>query len=169
MAEARARVARLEAALQVLGETSPEAQPIQEALRKAREQCRVHPVGERLDSTLKFIQRSRARIEKIQVDLTREQSLLHQALESLERLRDEAANSVPEPMPRPQEQMDIEDPAEEVRRLRAQIAELQHDRAAKQEVEENRAKKARILSTPPLDLSPIHSGVVGARRCDARL
>ena len=72
VAEARARVARLEAALQVLGETSPEAQPIQEALRKARAQCRVQPVGERLDSTLKFIQRSRARIEKIQVDLTRE-------------------------------------------------------------------------------------------------
>ena len=131
VAEARTRVARLEAALQVLGETSPEAQPIQESLRKAREQCRVQPVGERLDSTLKFIQRSRVRIEKIQVDPTREQSLLQQALESLERLRDEAASSVPEPT---QEQMDVEDPAEEVRRLRAQIAELQHDRAAKREV-----------------------------------
>ena len=46
VAEARARVARLEAALQVLGETSFEAQPIQKALRKAREQCRVKPVGE---------------------------------------------------------------------------------------------------------------------------
>ena len=33
--------------------------------------------------------------------------------------------------------MDVEDPAEEVRRLRAQIAELQHDRAAKQEAEES--------------------------------
>ena len=82
----------------------------------------------------------------------------------MERLRDEAASSVLEPMPRAQEQMDVEDPAEEVRRLRAQVAELQHDRAAKQEVEENRAKKARILSMPPLDLTPIHSGVGGGAR-----
>ena len=59
VAEARARVARLEAALQVLGETSPEAQPIQEVLRKAREQCRVQPVGERLDSTLKCSSKDR--------------------------------------------------------------------------------------------------------------
>ena len=73
---------------------------------------------------------------------------------AVERLRDEAASSVPEPTPRPQEQMDVEDPAEGVRRLRAQIAELRHDRAAKQEAEENRAKKARILSTPPLAFVP---------------
>ena len=77
--------------------------PIREALPKAREQCRVQLVGERLDSTFKFIQRSRARIEKIQVDLTREQSLLQQG-ESLKRLREEEASSVPEPMPRAQEQ-----------------------------------------------------------------
>ena len=53
VAEARARV-RLEAALQVLGEESPEAQPIKESLLKAREQSRVQPVGERSDSTLKL-------------------------------------------------------------------------------------------------------------------
>ena len=81
----------------MLGETSPEAQPIQ------------GPRTERLDSTLKFIQRSRARINKIQADLSREQSLLQQVLESLERLRDEGATSVPEPTHRPQEQMDAAD------------------------------------------------------------
>ena len=158
VAEARARVVRLEAALQVLGEESPEAQPIKEALLKAREQSRVQPVGERLDSTLKFIQRSRTRIEKIQADLTREQVLLQQAMESLERLRDEAASSVPEQVRRPQAPMDVEDSEEEVRRLRAQVAELQQERAARQEVEESKAKKARVLSTPTLDLAPIHSG-----------
>ena len=46
-----------------------------------------------------FVQRSRARIEKILADLTREQYLLHQALESLQRLRDEAIKSVPDPTP----------------------------------------------------------------------
>ena len=163
VAEARARVVRLEAALQVLGEESPEAQPIKEALLKARELSRVQPVGERLDSTLKLIQRSRTRIEKIQADLTREQVLLQQAMESLEWLRDEVASSVPEQVRRPQAPMDVEDPEEEVRRLRAQVAELQHERAARQEVEESKAKKARVLSTPTLDLVPIHSGAAGWR------
>ena len=62
---------------------------------------RVQPVGQTSDSTLKLIQRSRARIEEIQADLTREQSLLQQALGSVERLRDEAATSVLEPTRRP--------------------------------------------------------------------
>ena len=48
-------------------------------------------------------------------------------MESLERLRDEAASSVPEQVQRPQAPMDVEDPEEEVRRLRAQVAELQHE------------------------------------------
>ena len=41
VAEARACVLRLEAALKVLGEDSPEAQPIKEALKKAQDQCRL--------------------------------------------------------------------------------------------------------------------------------
>ena len=90
----------------------------------------MQPAGERLDSTLKFIERSRTRIEKIQVDLTRE-ALLQQPMESLERLRDEAVSSVPEPVRRPQAPMHVGDPEEEVRRLRAQVAELQHERAAR--------------------------------------
>ena len=53
----------------------------------------MQPVGGRLDSNLKFLQRSRARIEKIQSDLSREQSLLQVALENLERLRDDAATA----------------------------------------------------------------------------
>ena len=117
-----------------------------------------------MDSTLKFIQRSRTRIEKIQADLTQEQTLVQQAVESLERLRHEAASSVPEPVRRPRAPMDVEDPDKEVRRLRAQVAQLQHERAARQEAEESMAKKARMLSTPTLDLAPIHSGAaVGSR------
>ena len=55
----------LEAALKVLGEDSPEAQPLKEALKKAQDQCRVLPVGERLNSTMKIVHRSQARIEKM--------------------------------------------------------------------------------------------------------
>ena len=167
VSEARARVLRLEAALQVLEEDSPEGLPIKEALKKARDQCRALPIGERLDSTLKFVQRSRARIEKIQADLTREQHLLQQALESLQRLRDEAINSVPDPSPngRPPVPMDVENSVEEVRRLRAQVADLQQERALGQETDESRAKKARTLSvpTPALGVGPAH-GVGGSSR-----
>ena len=134
----------------MLGEDSPEAQPLEEALKKTHDKCRVLPVGERLDPTLKFIQRSQARIEKMQDELGREKTLLEQALVSLERLRDEAANSVSEPPHNsrpPQAKMVVEDSEEEIRRLRAQVAELQQERVAGHETEESRAKKARTLST----------------------
>ena len=144
----------LEAALQVLGEDSPEGQPIKEALKKARDQCPALPI--------------RARIEKIQADLTREQHLLQQALESLQRLRDDTNNSVlgPSPNGRPPVPMDVENPVEEVQRLRAQVAELQQERASGQETDESRAKKARILSvpTPTLDVGPVHGVVGGSSR-----
>ena len=77
-------------------------------------------------------------------------------MESLERLRDEAVSSVLEQVRRPQAPMDVFDPKEEVWRLRAQVAELQQERAARQEpAEESKAKKARVLSIPMLDLVPI--------------
>ena len=75
---ARARVGRLEAALEVLGSDIPEAQPSKALLTKAQEQTRVLPIGERMDSTLKFSERSKARIEKQQAELSREQDLLQQ-------------------------------------------------------------------------------------------
>ena len=71
---------RLEAALEVLGSDSPEAQPLNILLKKGQEQIRVLPIWERMDSTLKFIQRSRARIDKQQAELSREQDLVQQAL-----------------------------------------------------------------------------------------
>ena len=46
--------------------------------------------------------------------------------------------------------------------MTARVAEL-HERAARQEVEEGRAKKARVLSAPTLDLAPLHVGGAGSR------
>ena len=43
--EAKARVARLEGALQLLGVDSPDAEPIKVVLEMARGQCRVLPLG----------------------------------------------------------------------------------------------------------------------------
>ena len=58
--------------------------------------------------------------------------------------------------------MDVEGPEGEVRRLRAQIAELQHERAPRQEVEESKAKKARVVNAH-VGFGPIHSGATGSR------
>ena len=81
--------------------------------KKARDQSPVLPIGERLDSTLKFVQRSRARIEKIQADFTREQHL--PGCET----KQSTVSPIPLPTARPPVPMDIENPVEEVRRLRA--------------------------------------------------
>ena len=66
MAEASARVTRLEAALQLLGEDSLVAAPLKVALEQARGQARLRPVGERLDSCLHFIERVKKQIAKAQ-------------------------------------------------------------------------------------------------------
>ena len=140
----------------MLGENSPEAQPIQEALKKGpswREvgfHPEVHP-------------KIAARIEKIQADL-RTVSPATGCGELGKVARRSSHQCAGANTSSTQEQIDVEDPKEEVRRLRAQVAELQHERAARQEAEESRAKKARILSTPPLDLSPLHSGW-GSAQC----
>ena len=152
VADARAHVARLEAALQVLGEDSVEAQPIKEALKKAREQTRVLSIGERLDSTLKFIQRSRARIEKIQADLSREQSLLQGALENLERLRDEAGGGVSPP------------PSDGCRGSRGRASKVEGGscRLARTSSEARSGReKARVLPTPS-DLAPFQPAGAGS-------
>ena len=51
-AEAAARVGRLEAALALLGEDDPDAEPLKVALKQAKLQARVRPVGKRLDLCL---------------------------------------------------------------------------------------------------------------------
>ena len=157
---ARARVERLEA-LEVL-----EAQPFKTLLKKAQERTRVLPIGERMDSSLKFIQRSKARIEKQQAELSREQDLLQQALVNLERPREEAAISVAQHASGQShaQQMHVEVPNEELQRLRAQVADMQAERDAIQEVEATRTKKARTLSSPSADLVSIQSGGVGCVR-----
>ena len=135
--EARGRAERLEAALKVLGEDIPEAQPLKEALKKAQDQCSVLLVGERLDSTLK----SRDLRRGYASGVGSRKTLMQQVLLSQERLRDEAANSVSEPPHNsrpPQAQMEVDDPEEEIRRLRAQVAELHQERAAEHETGESR-------------------------------
>ena len=57
VAEASARVERLEVALKLLGEDDPDAEPLKIALKRAKSQAQVRPVGERLDLCLQYIAR----------------------------------------------------------------------------------------------------------------
>ena len=59
--------------------------------------------------------------------------------------------------------MHVEDPNEELQRLRAQVADMQAERDA-QDVEATRTKKARTLSSPSADLVSIQSGGAGCVR-----
>ena len=97
VAEAQARVSRLQAALDLLGADNPDAELLKASLETAKRQCRVQPVGERLDSCLKFVERAQGRIERqkkiveeAQQLLTKCESQLAAGLQDLERLRAEA-------------------------------------------------------------------------------
>ena len=97
MAEVSARVTRLEAALQFLGENSLDAVPLKVALEQARGQARLRPVGERLDSCLQFIERVKKQIAKAQdrqrqaqSDRTFQEEKLAEGLRNLEILLGQA-------------------------------------------------------------------------------
>ena len=152
VAEASARVERLEAALKLLGEDDPDAEPLKIALKRAKSQAQVRPVGERLDLCLQYIARVKRQVaraeehvrEAKEAQVQMEEKLAN-GLRDLEALRAEASE---EPRQRPQQGvaqpvMEVE-PNEEIVRLRALVAELQKERV--QGVEANRTKKARTLA-----------------------
>ena len=57
VAEAQARVSRLQAAVDLLGVDNPDAELLKASLETAKRQCRVQPVKEQLDSCPKFVER----------------------------------------------------------------------------------------------------------------
>ena len=75
VAEAQARVSRLQAALD-LGADNPDAELLKSSLEIAKWHCRVQPVGERLDSCLKFVERAQGRIERQKKIVEEAQQLL---------------------------------------------------------------------------------------------
>ena len=62
--------------------------------------------------------------------------------------------------------MVVEIPVEDVRKLKAQVVELQHERASGQKTDDSRAQKARTLlvSIPALDVRSLHGVVGGSSR-----
>ena len=72
VAEAQARVVRLQGAVDLLGEDNPDAAGLKTMLAEAKAQTRVAPVGERLDACLKFIERAKKRLERSRRDQSAE-------------------------------------------------------------------------------------------------
>ena len=164
VADAAARVGRLEAALQLLGEDDPDAEPLKVALKQARMQARVRPVGERLDLCLQYVARVKKQVARAEDQVREAREALAQmeeklanGLRDLEVLRAEASaqpRHCPEPNT-PRQGMEV-DANEEVIRLRAQVAELQ-ERQVGQEADSSR-KKARTTEISLTNVTPVLGG-----------
>ena len=153
-----------EAALALLGEDDPDAEPLKVAFKQAKLHARVCPVGERLDLCLQYATRVKKQVARAEEQVREAKEVqaqmeekLDSGLRDLEALRAEASEHprhCPAPST-PREAMDV-DPNEELIRLRAQVAELQSERQAIQEAESSRSKKARTwVST---ELVPLQGG-----------
>ena len=131
VAEAQARVSRLQAAVDLLGVDNPDAELLKASLEAAKRQCRVQPVGERLDSCLKFVERAQGRVERqkriveeAQQVLANYESQLAAGLQDLERLRAEARAC---PIPPPTHNEPASETTE-LRELRLEVEQLKRER-----------------------------------------
>ena len=69
MANARARVLKLEAAIAAVGESDPTCATLREALARAKSQAQERPVADRMKHTNIFIERARKRVSSLQEDV----------------------------------------------------------------------------------------------------
>ena len=105
----QAYIEKLEKAIEILGEESPQAQGLIAALKQARERAVVPPIGVRLDSCQAFVERARKRLTVAEEEVTKalrtkrtREFELEQELARLAQLREEAA-ILPQPsLQRPQ-------------------------------------------------------------------
>ena len=150
-AAARARVARLEEALKILGEgDSTEVRGLQAALKDARRAAQDRPLAAQVEECQAFIQRSQRRLARLEEERAKEQAELDAALGRMARFREEMARAVPTAAPpvcpETTQPGKIPDLVAEVDRLRARVREMEIER------EEAQKKRARSLSVPSADL-----------------
>ena len=67
-----------------VGDTDPTFSHLQEALQKAKAQCQVRPVEDRIAATKDFIQRARKRIVACQTEVSQAQEALAKAQSKLQ-------------------------------------------------------------------------------------
>ena len=83
IAEARARVGKLEVAVNVLGENDPAVSFLKEALCVAQAQCQVRPVDQRIEANQEFIVRAKKRVQGAREKVTRAQQAADAAIVKL--------------------------------------------------------------------------------------
>ena len=76
MSIARERVLKLEAAMAAVGESDPPFSHLHDALKKAKAQCQVRPVEDRIAASKEFIERAKKRIIGCQAEVSHAQEAL---------------------------------------------------------------------------------------------
>ena len=169
IAEARARVGKLEVAINAFGENDPAVSFLKEALQVAQAQCQVRPVDQRIEATQEFIVRAKKRIQGAREEVTRAQEAADAAIaklrneeESLQQgearlasLQEEAAGAsqrqVPPPVPSDLAD-DLAHLGECVNDLRRERDELRHRSTLQIEMGGWSLARSPSLATPSLDL-----------------
>ena len=156
VAAAQLRVTKLEAAIQAVGEDDPAAVGLKEALQRARIQAQLRPVQDRISHTEAFLNRSRKRLEtmtsearKLREDITELELKIQDGERRLEGLRTEASVQ-PSPF------VIATDPQEEIRQLRARIAEMEANGAR-----DGSSKRPKTLASSSLELAPLDATTRG--------
>ena len=83
MANARARVSKLEAAIAAVGDSDPTCATLREALARAKSQAQERPVADRIKHTNIFIERAKKRVHALQEDVKMAQAAVVVAQEKL--------------------------------------------------------------------------------------
>ena len=87
LSKARARVAKLEVAMNAVGEDDPTYPALRDSLKQARVQAKVRPVEDRIKATTSFIEWSKRRIGEHQANILRLQEQLAEAKAEEEQAR----------------------------------------------------------------------------------
>ena len=139
MANARARVSKLEAAIAAVGDSDSTCATLREALARAKSQAQERPVADRINHTNIFIERAKKRVNTFQEDvkiaqaavvvaqekLAKEEVLLREGEGRLQALQQEEANGMDCQEVPPTVPCNF---AQELAQLRACVVELQTER-----------------------------------------
>ena len=178
MANARARVSKLEAAIAAVGDSDPTCATLREALARAKSQAQERPVADRIKHTNIFIERAKKRVHALQEDvkmaqaavvvaqekLAKEEVLLREGEDRLQALQQEEVNGMDCQEVPPTVPCNF---AEELVQLRACVLELQTERddlRAKLQNsgdrEDRERKQPRTLASPAFDVVPLNRNTI---------
>ena len=145
------------AALKAIGEEDPAAAGLQEALSKARLQAQVRPVQDRITHTEAFLSRSKRELETLNAEASRIQEELAQVSARIRdgerRLEALKAEAIAQPSPFTM-QPDLQ---EEIRLLRARIAQMEKQGSMEVGTQEGSQKRPKMCATSSVALVPFKS------------